>query len=97
MVDLLGKSDPVIARIAPTGPLYPGHNKYDYDYSVGQLQPDVVVRTATTSGDLGVRLTDWGYTRRCLVLGNGKLAPTWFRTDSTRIRWDNLRECPADG
>jgi hypothetical protein len=96
MIDLLGKSDPVIAGVAPSGPLYPGHNKYDYDYSIGQLRPDVVVRTATTSGELGVRLTGWGYTRRCLVLADGEMVPSWFRADSTLIRWDDLRDCPAE-
>jgi hypothetical protein len=96
MIDLLGKSDPVIARVAASGPLYPGHNKYDYDYSIGQLQPDVVVRTATASGELGIRLTDWGYTRRCLVLANGEAVPSWFRADSTSIRWNDLRDCPAE-
>lgn len=43
-IDLLGKSDPYIARlpVASDGSK-PGHNKFDYDYSLGVLKPDVVV------------------------------------------------------
>ncbi|GAB4536740.1 MAG: hypothetical protein Fur0018_27440 [Anaerolineales bacterium] len=47
-IDLLGKSDAYIARL-PIHPadfkqLRPGHMKYDYDYSIGQLKPDVIVQ-----------------------------------------------------
>ncbi|HYJ78656.1 MAG TPA: hypothetical protein VEW03_03565 [Longimicrobiaceae bacterium] len=53
-VDLLGKSDPVIARLPmlapPAGPqwlvsFWPGHLKWDFDYSIGVLRPQVVVNT----------------------------------------------------
>jgi len=42
-VDLLGKNDPVIARMAPVVPFQPGHNKWDLSYSVGRLRPDLVI------------------------------------------------------
>jgi len=43
-IDLLGKSDSYIAHL-PTfpGSMKPGHNKFDFDYSLGKLQPDYVV------------------------------------------------------
>ncbi len=43
-IDLLGKSDRYIAKL-PTfpGSMKPGHNKFDFDYSLGKLQPDYVV------------------------------------------------------
>ena len=41
-IDLLGLNDPVVALGEGHGEFYPGHNKWDYDYSVGQLQPDVI-------------------------------------------------------
>ena len=46
-VDLLGKSDPVIAH-EPIQPhrIKSGHNKFDFDYSLGQLQPDLVMPVA---------------------------------------------------
>jgi hypothetical protein len=42
-IDLLGKSDPVIARHPPVLPFRPGHDRFDYDYSIGVLRPDLVV------------------------------------------------------
>lgn len=54
-VDLLGKSDPVIARrpmrLPPRGLglaaiatwFLPGHLKYDYAYSIGVLRPDILI------------------------------------------------------
>ncbi len=61
MVDILGKSDAVIAAEPPKGSLFPGLNKWDYDYSVGHLRPDVVVQiwdfNESISDDLGI----WGY------------------------------------
>lgn len=45
-VDLLGKSDRVIARMAPAGAdLRPGHNKFSYERSVRQLRPDLLTDT----------------------------------------------------
>jgi hypothetical protein len=51
-IDLLGKNDPVIAHEKPRhlGSTYnlelfrPGHMKWNYQYSIGELQPDVVVQ-----------------------------------------------------
>ncbi len=47
-IDLLGKSDAYVARLpihdADYKHLRPGHMKYDYDYSIGQLKPDVIVQ-----------------------------------------------------
>lgn len=43
-IDLLGKCDRYVAR-QKANPVssYPGHNKFDYDYSLGRLRPDFVV------------------------------------------------------
>jgi hypothetical protein len=44
-IDLLGKSDAVIAHSPPIDPtaFYPGHTKWDFRYSVGELRPDLIV------------------------------------------------------
>jgi len=43
-IDLLGKSDRYIARLpAAFNGTRPGHNKFDFDYSLGVLRPDFVV------------------------------------------------------
>lgn len=41
-IDLLGKSDPVIAKGRPVAEFLPGHNKWNYVYSIGKLKPDLV-------------------------------------------------------
>jgi hypothetical protein len=46
-IDLLGKNDARIAHgpISPaarSAPFYPGHMKWDYAYSIGQMKPDII-------------------------------------------------------
>lgn len=41
-IDLLGKCDRVVARSAPRAGFIPGHNKWNYEWSIAQLKPDVV-------------------------------------------------------
>ena len=42
-VDLLGKVDKHVAHSTPFLRFMPGHNKMDLDYSLGTLQPDMVL------------------------------------------------------
>ena len=42
--DLLGKNDAHIAHLPSHLPLYPGHDKWDYRYSVDRWRPDVIVQ-----------------------------------------------------
>jgi hypothetical protein len=46
-IDLLGLNDPIVAKGQGNGEFYPGHNKWDYDYSIGQLQPDLIADNFT--------------------------------------------------
>jgi arabinofuranosyltransferase len=49
-IDLLGKSDPVIARSHPRQALFhPGHTKWDLDYSLGKLRPDLAAQLVDLS------------------------------------------------
>ncbi|AXK49652.1 hypothetical protein CRU87_09225 [Aliarcobacter trophiarum LMG 25534] len=41
-LDLLGKSDSHIAKLPPATKFRPGHNKWNYEYSIGKLQPDLI-------------------------------------------------------
>jgi hypothetical protein len=41
--DMLGKSDAVIAKEKPTGIFAPGHDKWDYHYTLGLRHPALVV------------------------------------------------------
>jgi len=42
VIDLLGKNDPVISHGPPATGFAPGHNKWNYEYSILQLRPDVI-------------------------------------------------------
>jgi hypothetical protein len=44
-IDFLGKSDAHVAHVPPRAPFVPGHNKWDYVYSIAALKPDVIVQT----------------------------------------------------
>ena len=62
----------------------PGHDKWDYDYSIGQLRPDVVAQLWHASQVDLRAIESWGYIR---------LAPWVFaRADSTRIDRAALKE-----
>jgi hypothetical protein len=78
-IDLLGKSDRIVATSArqPSAGFEPGHDKWDYGYSIGQLRPDVVADLWHASEDDIRSIERWGYVR---------LAPWVFaRADSTRV------------
>ena len=60
-VDLLGKSDPVIAKGKPAAPFYPGHSKWNYAYSIGQLKPDLVITLWGPTKADRKNMVDWGY------------------------------------
>jgi hypothetical protein len=88
-IDLLGKNDPVIAK----GPnhisggivyLRPGHMKWDYDYSIGTLKPDVVLQIW---GDIE---TAEAYLAKYYV--NAKVDEMVFsvRPESRNILWERV-------
>jgi hypothetical protein len=87
-VDLLGKSDPVVARGARRGPLYPGHDKWDYRYSIAELRPDVIAQVWRPRDDPDLRLlASWGYSRV-----HETLEPNLYvRNDSTLVDRAALR------
>ncbi len=87
-IDILGKSDNVIARLpmrATEGGaelFYPGHMKYDYDYSIGELKPDVVVGR-------------WGHWEEAVKAMRGEFVEVsvhgetvYVRRKSTKVKWD---------
>ncbi len=88
-IDLLGKNDPVIAHQSNHMPsaiaeIRPGHMKWDYDYSIGQLKPDVVVQLWGDSQP-AEKYIDQYYT---IIEVNGMLFSV--RSDSPNILWDQV-------
>lgn len=88
-VDLLGKSDPVIATGSPRpAPFLPGHNKWDYAYSIGHLQPDLVAEPVKVTSNYDQVLREWGYVE--------VLSPVYMRAESTRVDPQSLRQTIVD-
>lgn len=91
-IDLLGKNDPVIAMgparinssLFEPGNYRPGHNKWNYAYSIGELQPDVVAQTwEGTDEEVEPYLINY----KMYVIDN---IPYYFREDSPYVLWDRI-------
>jgi hypothetical protein len=95
--DLLGKNDTFIATSAPHGDFFPGHNKWDYNYSIGKLQPDVIFQTFDRGleVDLHKRIINWGYKKMCPITGTFGSSGYYYRINSTQIKWASLKECAS--
>jgi hypothetical protein len=95
MFDFLGKNDTFIATSAPHGDFFPGHNKWDYNYSIGELQPDVIFQTFDRGLEIELhqRITKWGYKKMCPITGTFGSSGYYYRTNSTQIKWSTLKDC----
>ncbi len=92
-IDILGKSDRRIARLAMDGAdkpglwhFYPGHLKWDYAYSIGELRPDVVTGVWRRPDDAKAVLALAYEERLQQQIGQD----FYLRSASTRIRWDEV-------
>lgn len=93
--DMLGKSNKRIAHMqcrtsdipskTPFEAFYPGHMKYDYDYSIGEVKPDVIVSLWYFPKENYHLLQD--YER-----GEAFGIPVFFRKGSSVINWEILRK-----
>jgi len=97
-IDMLGKSDPVIAhggiQVPPDADwreLRPGHIKFNYQYSIATLKPDVVVDIHHSTRDIAEKYLKEDYTVALL-----NKHPVYFRKDSTRIDWVQLEYVRED-
>lgn len=97
-IDMLGKTDPVIARggiqVPPDADwreLRPGHIKFNYQHSIATLKPDVVVEIRQSTGDIAERFLKEDY---AAVKVNGH--PMYFRKASNNIDWVQLEYVRED-
>lgn len=90
-VDMLGKTDPVIARRPaynlPALGFFPGHIKWDYTYLVTVQQPDVVLEQWPQPESARPLLLAAGYERIAL---DGAFGPVYARSGSPYVRWDRV-------
>ena len=79
-IDLLGLNDPVVAKGPVAGPFYPGHDKWNYDYSILQLKPDLIADNWIRLGDFMKGVSEYQQ------LENGM----YVRKDSTLVEVQGL-------
>lgn len=86
-IDLLGKSDKHIARMPPATKVFrPGHDKYDLEYSINHLRPDLVAIPFLLDPEFLRNASHWGYH----LAAEGELV----RNDSRRV--DETKLAAAD-
>ncbi|HAX69447.1 MAG TPA: hypothetical protein DCY14_07575 [Anaerolineae bacterium] len=93
-IDILGKADPYIAHQNVRTPMgipdipnmRPGHMKWDYAHTFGELQPDVIVQIwENTNAEAEPYLVNYNFIT---------IAPkikVYLKKDSTNINWDALQ------
>lgn len=96
MLDLLGKSDSRIAHMPPqtsaiTGeklPLYPGHNKWDFEYSFAELTPDAVLHLEQLYDASTPKLEEMGYMHLCSGVGD-----VWVKRNLNGLNLRDWQPC----
>jgi hypothetical protein len=92
-IDILGKADTVIAHekvrtpmsIEDVPTMRPGHMKWDYAHTFGELQPDVIVSLwEGTSQEAAPYLKEYVYA----TVGQG--VKVYLRKDSAHVLWDQV-------
>jgi hypothetical protein len=94
-IDLLGKNDFIIAHEPmhlPPGlerwyTFHPGHMKWDYSYSIGQLKPDLVLHLGQSSALQPDLARDYGPMR---FPGYGLDYYAYARRGSPNVLWDRV-------
>jgi len=96
-IDLLGKNDSVIAHESSRGAngirsvndFRPGHMKWNYDYSIGLLKPDVIVQLWGDKDEVE------DYIVKYYVIGGAENdMPFTLRVDSENILWNHVQLTP---
>jgi hypothetical protein len=93
-VDLLGKNDTYVARQKPNftdyvgewnSTFYPGHNKWNFEHSIGKLKPDMIAQSWGQT-----KIAEFGYAKFCLINSD---RPYYLNPASDKVNWPNVTEC----
>lgn len=96
-IDLLGKNDRRIAKMDPpprepgtwNEKFVPGHNKWDFDWSISTLKPDLIFQYVELSGE-EAKIRELGYVEYCLASG----LPVQVLSDSKSVYREMMNRCP---
>jgi hypothetical protein len=93
-LDLLGKSDATVAK-GVNRVFYPGHNKWDYGYSVLQLKPDVVTEFVRSPDIEEIEQIRALYSLKCVRTSSG-WSSIWVHTATRKVLESTaLGTCPG--
>jgi hypothetical protein len=92
-IDILGKTDPVIAKgpvsasmgIPDVPFMRPGHMKWNYAYTIGELKPDVIVSLWEGTNEEAAP-----YLNNYLIAEIGDRIDVFLRKDSPNVLWDKV-------
>jgi hypothetical protein len=94
MIDILGKADAAVAHgpvripmgIPDIPNMQPGHMKWDYEYTFGELKPDVIANLRVgTEEEAAPYLEDY------IFITIGPRVKLFLRKESPNIKWEELR------
>ena len=81
-IDLLGLNDPIVAKGQGHGEFYPGHNKWNYEYSILDLRPDLIADNFAPLAEFMIK------TEQYKKLDNG----IYVRLDSKSINFEEIHK-----
>jgi len=61
--DMLGKNDAFIAKLKPVGVFSPGHDKWDYHYTLGTRRPDIMIERLDTTPEEAQYIESLGFVK----------------------------------
>ena len=104
-IDLLGKSDRVVAKGPPVreqvqskynfSDFFPGHNKWNFKYSIGELLPDIIVRSSEDSEFIKQTESN-GYEKYCIknyIQNRTSRISILVRNNSMNIKFNKVVDC----
>ena len=104
-IDLLGKSDRVIAKSPPVreqvqskynfSDFFPGHNKWNFKYSIGELMPDIIIRPSEDR-EFIKQIESNGYKKYCIKIiskTGPQEFPIFIRNNSMNVKFDKVIDC----
>ena len=106
LIDFLGKSDKYVAKSSPVRYLNesqkynfndfdPGHNKWNFEYSIGTLNPDIILRTWDDE-EFYNQLEKNGYEKICVVFKHpfdSEELEIYIKKNSNKIIKEKIQFC----
>ena len=74
---------------------FPGHNKWNFEYSIGELKPDIIIRPSEDTQFLK-QIESNNYEKYCLKIiskTGAKEFPIFILNNSLNVKFDKVINC----